>query len=104
MPIYVYKHGDDEIERFFHRDAPESVRHDGEIYVRSHFARVALVGLKPEPSMGDEILRGYREQEILKGSRFHSKLDAETIKSVWKNDRPDPADTGQIVTATKQEA
>ena len=46
----------------------------------------AFTGQAPQPSMGQEVLNGYREQEIACGSRFHSRLHHETVKRAWKND------------------
>jgi len=90
MPIYVYRPddgSDEEIERFFHANPPEKVAHEGRLWSRSPITRMAVVGLKPAPEMGDSVLRGYYEQECVKGSRFRTRLPADTIKRVWRDDR-----------------
>ena len=91
MPIYVYK-GRDGVERevFLHGQTPPQIKViDGEPCKRVEIAPFAFVGVAAKPTMGAEVMRGYREQEILRGSRFHSKLHHETVKRAWANDASD---------------
>lgn len=104
MPIYVYKpenpaeDGDVEVERLFHGTPPERIRANGVWLVRTPVTRPALVGLKPPPSQGDEMLRGYHARECDLGSRFRSRFSAEMIRRTWENDTLTPEDTASPTT------
>lgn len=91
MPLYLYK-GRDGVERevFMHGNQPPQIKIlDGEPLQRVVIAPFAFVGKAPKPTLGQEIMRGYREHEIECGSRFHSKLNHETVKRAWANDASD---------------
>lgn len=97
MPLYIYQSEDgQEVERFFHRDPPTYIRHEGQTLKRTEVTRFAAPSL-PEPTQGDSMLEGYHAQECDKGSRFRSRFSAETIKRAWANDVETPADRGEIL-------
>lgn len=91
MPIFVYRSKDgEEREVFFNSTPPPQFKViDGEPFQRLEVQPFAFVGQAPKPCMGQEVMRGYREQEIVCGSRFHSKLHHETVKRAWANDASD---------------
>lgn len=98
MPLFIYQSKEgQEVERFFHRDPPAYVRHEGHTYRRTSITRFSAP-TQPEPTQGDAMLKGYHDQECALGSRFRSRFSAETIKRAWQNDTETPADRGEIVT------
>ena len=95
MPIYTYQpenadDGTEPVERMYAYPPPEKLRIDGVWYARSAVEPIAVVGLKPQPAQGDEVLRGYYDQECALGSRFRTRLPTETIKRAWKDDQLSP--------------
>lgn len=108
MPIYVYKpenpdDGAEEIERMFPKDPPDCLRVQGVYYRRTMVTRVAIVGLKPPPVQGDEVLQGYHAAECAEGSRFRSRFSADEINGAWRNDALTPLDEADPTVAAVEE-
>ena len=90
MPLFQYRSNDgEEREVLLPHDPPATLELDGKAFSRVLVVPFSFRGAAKQPTMGDEVMRGYREQEIILGSRFHSKLRPETIKRAWANDAPD---------------
>lgn len=90
MPIYLYRNAAGlEIEQLVNENPPpEALLVGGETFERVPVAPFAVVG-RPAPTLGTEVMRGYREEEIRHGARFHTALRPEDIKRAWANDAPD---------------
>lgn len=89
MPIYTYQSEEEPgktIERIFPHPPPAKIKDHGQWFGRAAVEPIAIVGLGNPINQGDQILKGYHDQECRLGSRFRSRFDADTIKEAWRND------------------
>lgn len=46
-------------------------------------SRLAVIGMKPKRTQGDDVLKGYYRKECEQGSRFKSEFSKKQIKEIW---------------------
>ena len=86
MPLYEYEAKDGTRREVLLPSPAPIMNWDGKKFRRVEVVPFALAGFKSLPSMGDEVLRGYHDREIIQGSRFRSRLPAERIKRTWADE------------------
>jgi hypothetical protein len=87
MPLFDYIGPDGKVREILDPVGPPQIVDEwGVVWHRSEVQSFALGGFKKPESQGDQVLKGYHEQECLRGSRFHTIHHPETIKRAWKND------------------
>ena len=86
MPLYDYIGPLGEVVELLLTQGHPQVRIGGKLYRRLAISGFAVLSSAAPPSLGSEILRGYRVEEERKGSRFNSEYSAQTIKRAWAND------------------
>jgi hypothetical protein len=89
MPLFIFTNKRGDRREVLLPQAEDHILADGQVWTREKVASFAFTGQASAPTMGTEVLRGYREQEIIMGSRFRSRMPAETVKKVWANDAGD---------------
>lgn len=89
MPLFEFTNARGHRREVLLPAAQDFIVADGETWERVKIAPFAFTGVAAKPSMGTEVLRGYREQETIHGSRFRSRYRAETVKQAWANDAGD---------------
>ncbi len=89
MPLFEFSNDRGHRREVLLPKAEDFILADGDVWKRVPVASFAFTGRTSAPTMGTEILQGYREQEIIMGSRFRSRHRAETVKQVWANDAGD---------------
>ena len=86
MPIYEYEAADGERREVLLPSPQLVMSWDGKKFRRVPVARFSLGGFAPIPTMGRDILRGYRDQEDQHGSRLRLKIPAKKIKEAWADE------------------
>lgn len=86
MPLFDFTNDRGHRREVLLPSAQDVIFAEGETWHRVKVAPFAFVGVQPAPSLGQNILAGYRTEELKQGSRFRSRHHHETVKRVWKND------------------
>lgn len=88
MPLFDYVGPNGEVREILDPvGPPQIVDERGVVWSRSSVQAFSLTGFRHAETQGEAILRGYHEQECIRGSRFHTIHHPETIKRAWKDDR-----------------
>ena len=86
MPIYEFQ-AEDGTRREMLLPSPQPFLDvEGKRFARVEVVPFSLGGFKRLPTFGDEIMRGYRTEEVRHGARFRTRLPAGAIKRAWADE------------------
>jgi len=86
MPLFEYQNPLGERREFILREAQPTLQWGHETWTLVPIQGFSIGG-RPEPSMGDQIIKGYQAEECRQGSRFKTRLPARRIKEAWADER-----------------
>jgi hypothetical protein len=86
MPIYEYVGPEGERHEALLPSPLPILNWNGKEFRRVEVTRFALAGFKSLPTLGDEVMRGYRIEEERGGSRFRTRLPTRKVKEAWADE------------------
>ena len=93
MPLYLFDGPDGEtIEERVSGTPADIITIAGKVFRRRLVQPFSITGLRPAPSLGDQILRGYKMEELRNASQWRPRLPAAEIKNAWKDDKTEVSD------------
>jgi hypothetical protein len=86
MPLYEYEAADGERREVLLPSPKPILNWEGKRFRRVEVVPFALAGMKSIPTLGDEVMRGYRIEEQKAGARFRTRLPSRRIKEAWADE------------------